>query len=101
MQIRKISTDTVKSWIVWERWSAKTSNSAQSVLNIIMRTAKEKRLIKAVPSADLSSAKSKRSAARAFLVCAITGIGEVVGLQTFEVGEDRLNVEHSYIPVTL
>lgn len=49
MQIRKISTDTVKRWIVWE--SAKTSNNAQSVLNIIMRTTKEKRLIKEVPSA--------------------------------------------------
>jgi len=125
MQLRKINTDTVKQWIVWinENWSAKTSNNAQSVLNIIMKSAKEKRLIKEVPSADLSFRKIKKKhrelltvdelhkiytlgdwrwevARRAFLVCAITGmrIGEVVGLQTYEVGEDRLNVEHSMHP---
>ena len=125
MQLRKINTDTVKQWIVWvnENWSAKTSNNAQSVLNIIMKSAKEKRLIKEVPSADLSFRKIKKKnrelltvdeirqiyqhgewrhecARRAFLVCSITGmrIGEVVGLQTFEVGDDRLNVEHSLHP---
>ena len=125
MQLRKINTDTVKQWIVWlnEGWSVKTSNNAQSVLNIILKSAKEKRLIKEVPSADLSFRKIKKKhrelltvdeireiyqkgewrwevARRAFLVCAITGmrIGEVVGLQTFEVGEDRLNVEHSLHP---
>ena len=125
MQIRKINTDTIKQWIVWmnENWSAKTSNNAQSVMNIILKSAKEKRLIKEVPSADLSFRKIKKKhrelltveelnkiyhnedwrwevARRAFLVCAITGmrIGEVVGLQTFEVGDDRLNVEHSMHP---
>lgn len=125
MQIRKISTDTVKQWIVWlnEKWSAKTSNNAQSVFNIIMKSAKEKRLIQEVPSADLSFRKIKKKqrelltvdelraiynsekwnkpvARRAFLVCALTGmrIGEVVGLQSFEVGDDRLNVEHSLHP---
>lgn len=125
MQLRKINTDTVKQWIVWmnENWSAKTSNNAQSVLNIILKSAKEKRLIKEVPSADLSFRKIKKKdrilltvdelreiyqhgewrhecARRAFLVCAITGmrIGEIVGLQSFEVGDDRLNVEHSLHP---
>lgn len=123
--INKINTDSVKQWIVWmnENWSAKTSNNAQSVLNIILKSAKEKRLIKEVPSADLSFRKVKKKerqlltvkelskiyssglwkwncARTAFLVCAITGmrIGEVVGLQSFEVGEDRLNVEHSLHP---
>ncbi|MBO7638130.1 MAG: tyrosine-type recombinase/integrase family protein, partial [Treponema sp.] len=124
MKIAKINTDTVKNWIVWlnERWSAKTSNNAQSVLNIIMKSAKEKRFIKEVPSADLSFRKIKKKhrelltvdelrkiyngdwrwevARRAFLTCAITGmrIGEVVGLQSFEVGDDRLNVEHTLHP---
>ena len=93
------------------------------MLNIILKSAKEKRLINEVPSADLSFRKVKKKhselltveelkqiynsdswhwecARRAFLVCAITGmrIGEVVGLQTFEVGDDRLNVEHSLHP---
>jgi len=123
--INKINTDSVKQWIVWmnENWSAKTSNNAQSVLNIILKSAKEKRLIKEVPSADLSFRKVRKKerqlltvkelskiyssglwkwecARTAFLVCAITGmrIGEVVGLQSFEVAPDRLNVEHSLHP---
>lgn len=125
MRLDKISVDTVKSWIIWlnESWSAKTSNNAQSVFNIIMKSAKEKRLIKEVPSADLSFRKIKkkdrvlltieelnriyhsdlwtwRCAKRAFLICALTGmrIGEVTALQSFEVGTDRLNVEHSLHP---
>lgn len=125
MSISKISVSTVKDWIVWlnEKWSAKTSNNAQSVFNIIMKSAKEKRLIKEVPSADLSFRKIHKKervlltvdelnkiyhselwiwecARRAFLTCALTGmrIGEVTGLQTFEVGDDRLNVEHSLHP---
>lgn len=125
MQIQKISVATVKDWIVWldGKCSAKTSNNAQSVFNIIMKSAKEKRLIKEVPSADLSFRKIHKKerilltveelndiyhsplwnwecARRAFLTCALTGmrIGEVTGLQTFEVGTDRLNVEHTLHP---
>ena len=126
MQISKISISDVKKWIVWlnENWSAKTSNNAQSVLNIIMKAAKEKRLISEVPSADLSFRKIKKKerelltveelskiyrspswnwecARRAFLVCAITGmrVGEVTGLQTVDVETDRLNVRHSLHPL--
>ncbi len=125
MEIKKISTDTVKKWILWlnEKWSVKTSNNAQSVLNIILRSAKERRIINEIPSHDISFRKVEKKkrelltvdelrqiyccgewrwecARRAFLVCAITGmrIGEVVGLQSFEVGTDRLNVEHSLHP---
>lgn len=125
MQLSKISTADVKNWIVWlnEKWSAKTSNNAQSVLNIILKSAKEKRLIREVPSSDLSFRKIKKKerelltveelakiyrsplwrwecARRAFLVCAITGmrIGEVTGLQTADVMDDRLNVRHSLHP---
>jgi integrase len=125
MEISKITVDTVKNWIVWltDKWSAKTSNNAQTVFNIIMKSAKEKRLIKEVPSADLSFRKVKRKnrdlltieelnliyhsdlwnwecARRAFLICAITGmrIGEVTGLQTIDVENDRLNVRHTLHP---
>lgn len=125
MHIDAITVDTVKNWIVWmnESWSAKTSNNAQSVFNIIMKSAKEKHLIKEVPSSDLSFRKIRKKdrvlltvselnriyhsplwnwecARRAFLTCALTGmrIGEVTGLQSFEVEADRLNVEHSLHP---
>ena len=125
IQLCKISTDVIKAWIVWmsERWSAKTGNNAQSVLNIILKSAKEKKLIQEVPSLGISFRTIKRkerqlltveelrqiyrsdlwkweSARRAFLVCSITGmrIGEVVGLQSFEVEDDRINVEHSIHP---
>ena len=125
MQISKITVSTIKDWIIWlnENWSAKTSNNAQSVMNIILKSAKEKRLITDVPSADLSFRKVKKkdrslltvdelgkiyrsplwnweSARLAFLVCAITGmrIGEVTGLQTVDVEHDRLNVRHSLHP---
>ena len=125
MQITKITIANVKEWIVWlnKSWSAKTSNNAQSVFNIIMKSAKEREIIKAVPSSDLSFRKIKKKervlltvselneiyhsslwnwecARRAFLTCALTGmrIGEVTGLQTFEVADDRLNVEHTLHP---
>lgn len=125
MEIKKINTDMIKKWILWlnENWSAKTGNNAQSVLNIILRSAKEQRIINEIPSLDISFRKIEKkkrvlltveelqqiylygdwrweSARRAFLLCAVTGmrIGEVVGLQSFEVGEDRLNVEHSLHP---
>ena len=125
MEIAKINTANVKKWIVWmnERWSAKTSNNAQSVFNLIMKSAKEKRLIREIPSANLSFRKVEKkqrelltieelkkiyasplwnweSARRAFLICAITGmrIGEITGLQSCEVKIDRLNVEHSLHP---
>lgn len=126
MEISKITVSTIKEWIVWlnESWSAKTSNNAQSVMNIILKSAKEKGLIRDVPSADLSFRKVRKKervlltvdelrkiyrsplwnwecARRAFLVCAITGmrIGEVTGLQAVDVYEDRLNVRHSLHPL--
>lgn len=125
ISLNKITTATVKKWIVWltEQWSAKTSNNAQTVFNTIMKSAKEKRLIKEVPSADLSFRKVvKRErvlltveelnaiyhsplwnwdcAKYAFLTCSLTGmrIGEVTGLQSSDVADDRLNVEHSLHP---
>lgn len=120
--ISGITTDDVKKWIAWlnERWSPKTSNSAQSVLNIILKNAKEKNLIKEIPSESLAFRKIVKKdrklltveelaeiyrserwgqdcIRRAFLLCAITGmrIGEVVGLQVEDVESDRLNVRHS------
>ena len=38
IQLNQINTDLIKQWIIWasEKWSAKTTNNAQSVLNIIL-----------------------------------------------------------------
>lgn len=123
MRLCRISTDTIKEWIIWmsERWSPKTSNNAQSVLNIILKAALEKRYIKSVPSAGLSFRKLQKKRRilltkeevrqiynsplwsssldrTAFLLAAITGmrIGEVAGLQKSDVRDGFINVSHSY-----
>lgn len=120
--LSKITTNTVKNWIIWtsDKCSAKTSNSAQSVLNIILKSAKEKKLINENPCAELTFRKITKKnrqlltvdelnaiynsslwtydvVRNAFLLATITGmrIGEVTGLQTIDVGQDRLNVIHS------
>lgn len=125
LKLNKINTNTVKKWIVWssERCSAKTSNSAQSVLNIILKSAREKKLISENPCENLTFRKVNKKervlltvkelnaiyhsnewnyevVRNAFLVTAITGmrIGEVTGLQTCDVGDDRLDVKHSLNP---
>lgn len=125
MRLNRINTDTVKRWILWcrDRCSPKTSNNAQSVLTIVLKSAKEKKLITEVPSLELSYRKIQKkqrilltvdelnriyhsplwrweSARMAFLVCAITGmrIGEVTALQPSDVGDDRINVEHTLHP---
>lgn len=119
-----ITAAAVKDWVVWVRGkcSAKTSNNAQSVLNIILKSAYERALIGSVPCAGMAFRRVERkervllspeelgkiwrgnwgweSARLAFLVCAVTGmrIGEVTGLLSCNVGEDRINVEHSLHP---
>ncbi|WP_147612303.1 tyrosine-type recombinase/integrase [Treponema pectinovorum] len=120
--LKDICVDDVKNWIIWmnTNWSKKTSNNAQSVFNIIMKSAKEKRLIDFVPSENLAFRKVERKERqlltideikaiyngswrneyykRAFLLLCITGmrIGEVIGLLSENVFDDRLNVCHTY-----
>ncbi len=125
IELKKINTDIVKKWIVWlsEKASAKSTNNAQSVLNIILKSAKEKKLIKELPTAGLSFRKIKKkdrqllsltelnqiyhsplwysqSVKNAFLLCCLTGmrIGEVTGLQTVDISENYINVQHSLHP---
>lgn len=125
MRLKSISTDTVKQWIIWlkDKCSSKTSNNAQSVLNIILKSAKEKKIISEVPSANISFRKIQKkqrllltveelhniynadwhwdSARYAFLTCALTGmrIGEITALQREDVTENCINVEHNLHPV--
>lgn len=123
MKIESITASTVKNWIVWmtDRWSAKTSNNAQSVLNIILKSAYEKRLINYLPTLNLTFRKiSKKNRCLltvnelhdiynsplwntsqqklAFLIASITGmrIGEIIALQKTDIEENCFNVRHSY-----
>lgn len=61
-KLKDITTADVKRWVVWARkkWSAKTTNNAQSVLNIILKAAKEEGLIDEVPSAGLAFRRSEK-----------------------------------------
>ena len=121
--LNRISTSTVKEWIIWmsDKWSAKTTNNAQTVLNIILRTAHEKNLISSVPSLNLSFRKTQKldrniltldevkavyysplwksdMYRRIFLLDVITGmrIGEVMALQPADIKEKCLDVRHTY-----
>lgn len=123
MKLCRISVDTVKDWIIWmsEQWSPKTSNNAQSVLNIILKSALEKRYIKSVPSVGLSFRKLQKKRRilltkeevrqiynsplwvadidrKAFVFTSVTGmrIGEVTGLQRQDIREGFVDVHHSY-----
>lgn len=123
--INDITPADVKRWILWmmRKWSSKTSNNAQSVFNIIMKSAKENRLIDDIPSEGLTFRKCLRknrvllsvselnaiyhsdkwvceSYRRFFLLAAVTGMrtGEIMGLLRSEVFDNYLNVIHSYSP---
>lgn len=125
MKIKNITVGVVKDWILWtkDKYSPKTSNNAQSVLGFILKSAKEKNIIDSVPTESMSYRKvirrkrqlltvdelskiyhsklwNSETLQRSFLLSAITGmrIGEITGLQTYEVESDRLNVEHSLDP---
>lgn len=123
-QISNITRQTVKSWIVWasERWSDKTVNNAQTVLNHILNQAVEENIIKYNPANNLSfretdkverelltfeevyaiyhSDKWKDENRRlAFLLTVITGmrIGEVVCLRNEDIAENYINVRHNWV----
>lgn len=110
-----ISTAIVKQWIVWvsENWSPKTSNNAQSVLNIILKAAVEKGFIKSNPSQNLTFRKVQKKDRELLTLEEVRQIyrsplwGEsghrdvflvasVIALRGEDVGEDFLNIRHSY-----
>ena len=125
MPLCRITTAKVKDWIIWctSNWSAKTTNNAQSVLNIILKSAYEKGLISKVPSLHIAFRKTTKKNRellsveeisriyhsplwyeekdrQAFLLIAITGMreGECVGLQPCDIADSYLEVKHSYHP---
>ena len=123
MQLSEITKSAVKKWIVWasEKWSAKTVNNAQTVLNIILNQAVDKNIIPINPAHGLSFRKVTRktrvlltpqelrkiyhskewirfSDKQLFLLQAITGlrIGEAIALQPLDIKTNFINVRHSY-----
>lgn len=123
IQITAINRSQVKQWIIWasEKWSAKTVNNAQTVLNTILNQAVDKEIIEYNPASNLSFRKinkierdiltvdeiskmyksdkwSNEIIRTAFLVASITGmrISEVVALQNADITDKYINVQHSY-----
>ena len=61
-KLEDISRSEIKNWIIWasEKWSAKTVNNAQSVLNIVLNQAVEQNIIKFNPALGLSFRKTEK-----------------------------------------
>lgn len=122
-QISAITKSEVKNWIIWasDRWSAKTVNNAQTVLNIILNQAVDKDMIPFNPAQGLSFRKiekkerilmtkeeikatyeskrwSNETIRKAFLLDAITGmrISEIAGLRNQDLHENYIDLQHSY-----
>ena len=122
MSITNISRSDVKSWIIWasDKWSAKTVNNAQTVLNIILKSAVEKELINFNPATDLGFRKTDKLnrntfsivelknvynarwteeyLRNAFLLIAITGmrVNEVSCLTDSDIKSDYIYVSHHW-----
>lgn len=123
IQIKDISKSIVKEWIIWasDKWSAKTINNAQTVLNIILKQAVDKNIIMFNPAQGLSFRKVEKkkrnlltiseikliynselwireSDRTAFLLDVITGlrIGELIALKDENVKDGYLDICHSY-----
>jgi len=120
--ISKIKRSDIKDWVIYatEKWSSKTVNSAQSVLNIILKSAVEEEIIDYNPCANLSFRtieKKKRELLTIeeikymyhqgrwwydnqllFLLLIITGlrISEAVALSDNDIQENYIDIKHSY-----
>ena len=122
-KLDNISRSDIKNWIIWasEKWSAKTINNAQSVLNIILNQAVEKNVINFNPALGLSFRKTDKKnrvlltiaelkemykssvwsleiLRTAFLLDCITGmrISEIAALRPCDIHENYIDVAHSY-----
>lgn len=121
MDLKKITKETVKEWVIWasEKWSAKTINNAQGVLNIILEGAIDKGIIDTNPLHKIGYRKTDKKKRElltieeikelynckwnnqyeknAFILTAITGmrIGEVMALTKSDVHKNYLDVTKS------
>lgn len=119
MPLNKISSSTVKDWILWAygRWAPKTINNAQGTLNLIFEAAVDKNLIAKNPLDKIPLRKiqkkkrelltveeiktiynshwAKDIERKAFLLAACTGmrIGEIVALSYSVIHDTYIDVK--------
>ena len=118
----EIKRADVKDWVIWanDKWSPKTVNSAQTVLNLIFKQAIDEELVENNPCYNLSFRTIKKKERELltieevrvlynsgkwwydnkllFLLDIITGmrISEVVALHHDNIYENYIDVKHSY-----
>ena len=123
-KITEITRANVKEWIIWasDKWAAKTVNNAQTVLNLILKSAVEKDIIKFNPADNIGFRKTEKLdrntytiqelnlfyhskwkieyLRKAFLLCAITGmrINEITCLTKDDIKGNYILVSHNYHP---
>lgn len=122
-QLSAITRNTIKEWIIWasDKWSAKTVNNGQTVLNIILNSAVDKGIIEYNPATNIGFRKCEKIKRdvwttqeikaiynsdkwtyevlrTAFLLGAITGmrISEIAGLRKDNIHGDYILVERTY-----
>lgn len=120
--ITKIKRSDIKEWVIWanQKWSPKTVNLAQTVLNLIFKQAIDEELIENNPCYNLSFRTIEKKQRELltiaevrdlynngkwwydnqliFLLDIITGmrISEVVALKSENIHENYIDVKHSY-----
>ncbi|SEP79321.1 Site-specific recombinase XerD [Treponema bryantii] len=121
-KITAIKRSDVKEWVIWanDKWSPKTVNSAQTVLNLIFKQAIDEEIIENNPCYNLSFRTIQKKHRELltieevrdlynngkwwydnkliFLLDIITGmrISEVVALQSEDIHDNYIDVKHSY-----
>ena len=121
-KISNIKRSDVKEWVIWanDKWSPKTVNSAQTVLNLIFKQAIDEEIIENNPCYNLSFRTIEKKQRELltieevrdlynngkwwydnqllFLLDIITGmrISEVVALKTENIYENYIDIKHSY-----
>ena len=120
--ITEIKRADVKDWVIWanDKWSPKTVNLAQTVLNLIFKQAIDEELVENNPCYNLSFRTVQKKQRElltiqeirdlynkgkwwydnqlVFLLDIITGmrISEVVALQSENIHKNYIDVKHSY-----
>lgn len=121
-EITKIKRADVKEWVIWanEKWSPKTVNSAQTVLNLIFKQAMDDEIVEYNPCSNLTFRTIEKKTRELltlqevkamyncgkwwydnqliFLLDIITGmrISEIVALQRENIFDNYIDVKHSY-----
>ena len=122
-KITEIRRADIKEWIIWasDKWASKTVNNAQTVLNLILKSAVEKDIIKFNPADNIGFRKTEKLdrntytikelniiyhsdlwsheyLRNAFLLIAITGmrVNEVSCLTDSDIKSDYIYISHHW-----